>query len=62
MARLMFSRRELRLVCEADSVVTRPLFPLRLEIDVVTAMGEIVFILPYFLLLDHLVAGVGNKP
>ena len=62
MARLMFSRRELRLVCEADSVVTRPLFPLRLEIDVVTAMGETVFILPNFLLLDHLVAGIGNKP
>ena len=38
MARLMFSRRELRLVCEADSVVTRPLFPLRLEIIVVTAL------------------------
>ena len=40
MARLMFSRRELRLVWEADSVVTRPLFPLRLEIIVVTASGE----------------------
>ena len=34
MARLMVSRRELRLVWEADSVVPLPLFPLKLEIDV----------------------------
>ena len=40
MARLMFSLRELRLVCEADSVVTRPLFPLRLDIIVVNTIMD----------------------
>ena len=34
MARLMVSRRELRLVWEADSVVPLPLFPRKLDIDV----------------------------